>query len=87
MWWSENVVPRSVERSVSAAFLTIVGFVGALLAPMLVMPAMGGDVVDAVVPDRVGAWVFWHPETWYVLALGCGLALALVVDRRAYRRP
>jgi hypothetical protein len=85
MWWSENAVPRWLERSVVAAFLIVSGFIGALLASWVVMWLFFAPIA-AVVPDRLGAWMLWHPESLYAAALACALALALVVDRLAFAR-
>jgi hypothetical protein len=81
MWWSENAVSRWLERAVVAAFLTFAGFVGALLAYLVVAAE-----IAAVVPGRLGGWLIWHGEVIFAVALACGVAAALLVDRRAFAR-
>lgn len=86
MWWSENAVPGWLERSLVAAFLIISGFVAALALPLFAALVTGGRLAADLVPDALGAWFFWHPESLYAVALACGLTLAFVVDRLTFAR-
>jgi hypothetical protein len=93
MWWSENAVPRWLERSVVAAFLTLFGSIAAIVAILLffaVFPAplfaVAWEPLSAVMPDRLGAWLFWHAEVFYLVPLASAVALAFVVDRVAFAR-
>jgi hypothetical protein len=80
MWWSESAVPRWIERSLLAAMITVVGFVGAVIAYVPV-----AATVAIHLPDWLLAWLFWHPASLYAIALACGLALAFALDRLAHR--
>ena len=72
--------------------MTVVGFVGAVCAWMVLALIVGepmAAILAALTPDRLGAWLFWlawqFPQSIYVVPLACGLAFAFVVDRLTFR--
>jgi hypothetical protein len=64
-----------------AAILIPLGFFGTLVGVWI-----ADSVIADWVPERLGAWLFWHYEVIYLFALACGLALAASVDRASRSR-
>ena len=59
MWWSDDIVRRWGERVLVSAFMLISGTFVALIASLFV-GFIAGAPIASMVPDRLGAWMFWH---------------------------
>ena len=77
MWWSDDVIPRWIDRLIVAAVCIVAGFF---------VPYGAFVVVMMLAPSRFLVAAIYHAELIVYGQLASGAALALLVDWMRLRR-